>query len=435
VTGPFETYSNRYTPRGWVDGELVTATNGPNRWEQGIEALDTGLDTVEARVDAVQAAVAQLADSRLPYGPTSARPAPAVGQMYFDTTIGRPIVGDGTQWLEFGSGEPPSGPGSSTAPTNFSAVVQSDNSIVCSWNPVSGATHYKLYEVRSPNGVNGADNLTSTVEVRTPSTMGYYEYWVTAFVGGVESAQSNHGICSLPYGSDPENPGNPGGGTANSPAELLAFGAGGGEWNLGVGYPSGHVDITPQQLMNGWSQAPYFYINEAGTHVHFQVPMNGGRTSSGTKYPRTELREYRNGSKASWNGGSGTHVMSFRAKVMHVENDKPEVVVGQIHDGDDDTLQIRWENGNLRASINGSKHSTSLGNFPIGTEWACEIRLQSGQLRIAINGSTKITTNPGYGSGQYFKIGMYAQQNNRDQDNPANGYASCQIRDLVVQHS
>src|SRR5690606_26379043 len=156
---------------------------------------------------------------------------------------------------------------------------------------------------------------------------------------------------------------------------------------------------------------------------------------SGTKYPRTELREYRNGSKASWNGGSGTHVMSFRAKVMHVENDKPEVVVGQIHDGDDDTLQIRWENGNLRASINGSKHSTSLGNFPIGTEWACEIRLQSGQLRIAINGSTKITTNPGYGSGQYFKIGMYAQQNNRDQDNPANGYASCQIRDLVVQHS
>src|SRR5690606_40415363 len=102
--------------------------------------------------------------------------------------------------------------------------------------------------------------------------MGYYEYWVTAFVDGVESAQSNHGICSLPYGSTPENPGTPSG----SPAEVLAFGAGGGEWNLGVGYPSGHVDITPQQLMNGWSQAPYFYVAEDGK-VHFQVPMKIGR--------------------------------------------------------------------------------------------------------------------------------------------------------------
>lgn len=435
MTGPFETFSNRYTPYTWVDGELVTATNGANRWEQGIEALDTALDTAEDRLDALQVAVSQLSVDRIPAGPTSQRPQPAVGRMFFDTTIGKPIIGNGTAWLEFGAGDVVEGPGSSTAPANFTTVVQPDNSIVCSWSPVSGATHYKLYEVRSPNGVDGATELTTTSSTRTPSSMGYYEYWVTAWVGGVESAQSAHGICSLPYGSDPENPGDPGGGSAGSPAELLAFDAGGGSWNLGVGYPSGHVDISPEQLMNGWSEAPYFYINDAGTAVHFQVPMNGGRTSSNTKYPRSELREYINGSKASWNGGSGTHVMSYKAKVIHMEDDKPEIVIGQMHDGDDDTLQIRCEGTTWRASINGTTHSTSLGTFSWGTEVAVEIRVSSGTLTIKINGTTKITTNPGYGSGNYFKIGCYVQQNNRDQDNPANGYGSCEVRDLVVSHS
>jgi hypothetical protein len=197
------------------------------------------------------------------------------------------------------------------------------------------------------------------------------------------------------------------------------------------------VDISPSQLEGGWSQAPYFYLNDAGTAVHFQVPMNGGKTSANTKYPRTELREYIGSNKAAWNGSSGTHVMSYRAKVLHMEDGKPEVVIGQIHDGDDDTLQIRCEGTTWRASINGSEHSTTLGNFSWGTEVAFEIRVSSGTLTIKVNGVTKITTNPGYGSGQYFKIGMYAQQNNTSDGggNPSNGYASCEIRDLVVSHS
>lgn len=432
--------ANRFTPREprWVDTEWATADNFANRVEDGLEALDIGLDATELRVDAIQAQLALLSDGRLPYGPTASRPVPRVGQMFFDTTLGRPIIANGSAWLEFGTGEIPEGPGSSTAPANFTAVAQPDNSILCSWSPVPGASHYKLYEVRSPNGVDGATELTTTSSLRGGDgglSMGYYEYWVTAFVNGVESAQSNHGITALPYGSDPENPGNPGGGTAGSPAELLAFEAGCGQWNLGVGYPSGHVDISPSQLMNGWSEAPYFYINEAGTHVVFRTPMNGGRTSSNTKYPRTELREYRNGSKASWNGGSGTHVMSGRTRILHMEDDKPEYCFAQIHDGDDDTLQLRWENGTVRASINGNEHSTTLGNFSIGTEFSWEIRLQSGTLRIAINGSTKITTDPDYGSGNYFKVGSYPQQNSRDQDNPSNGYASLEMRDLVVSHS
>ncbi|HYH26974.1 MAG TPA: polysaccharide lyase family 7 protein [Blastococcus sp.] len=422
-----------YTPYTWVDGELVTAAQGANRWEQGIESLDSAVDLHGDRLDAVEAALAGASNNTLPVVTSSTRGTPTKGRMVFDDTIGQPIIGNGTAWIQFGAGDVVEGPGSSTAPANFTVTVNPDNSILCQWSAVAGASHYKLYEVRSPDGVDGATELTTTSSLRTPSSMGYYEYWCTAFVDGVESAQSAHGICSLPYGSDPEDPGS--GGPAGSPAELLAFGAGGGEWNLGVGYPSGHVDISPSQLESGWSEAPYFYINDAGTKVHFQVRMDGGRTSSNTKYPRCELREYRNGSKASWSGSSGLHVMSGRTTVIHMEDDKPEMVVAQMHDGSDDTLQIRCEGTEWVCNINGETHSTSLGNFSWGTEVAWEIRVDDGTLTIRINGATKITTDPGWGGGQYFKVGVYPQQNSTDQDNPDSGYASCELRDLVVSHS
>lgn len=423
--------ANLFNPRAWVDGELVTAANGANRWEQGIEALDVAVDVHGDRLDAIESELVTRAMHRIPSGPTSGRPTPNVGRMFFDTTLGRPIIGNGSEWISLGEGGAVGGPGSSTAPANFTLTVNPDNSILCSWSAVPGATHYKLYEVRSPNGVDGATELTTTSSLRTPGSMGYYEYWCTAFVNGVESADSTHGIGSLPYGSTPGEPG----GSAGSPAELLGLGAGGGEWNLGVGYPSGHEDISPSALEDGWSEAPYFYVNDAGTHVVFWTPMNGGRTSSNTKYPRTELREYRNGDKASWDGGSGFHSMSYRATVLHLEDDKPEIVIGQMHDGDDDTLQIRCEGTTWLCNINGETHSNELGNFSWGTEVAVDITVDDGTLQVRINGDTKITTDPGWGGNQYFKIGSYPQQNSRDQDNPDSGFASCQIRDLVVVHN
>lgn len=421
-----------FTPRTWSDGTLVDAATGANRWESGIEALDVEVDTHGDRLDALEAATGGTTASTINAGTTGQRPPPNLGRVYFDTTLNKPIFADGSAWRD-GDGALLTGGGSSNAPQNMTAVVQSDNSIVLTWSPVAGASTYKLYEVRSPNGVDGATALTSTTSTRTPSSMGSYEYWVTASIGGVESAQSNHAVCSLPFGSEPGNP--PGGGTGGTPAELLNFGAGGGDWNLGVGYPSGHVDIAPGTLEDGWSEAPYFYVTEDGQRVHFQVPMNGGKTSSNTKYPRTELREYIGSSKASWSGSSGTHLLSGTTRIIHMEDDKPEIVVAQMHDDADDTLQIRCEGTTWRASINGEIHPTSLGTFAWGTDVNWRIFLDDGQLQISINGSVKINTDPGYGSGQYFKAGAYAQQNSTDQDNPPNGFASVELSNLVCSHS
>jgi hypothetical protein len=425
-----------WTPRNppWVDGDDATATNFANRVELGMEAFDVALDEVSDRVDALAANSGTAVGANALVVTTATRGTPTKGRIVFDSDLGKFIGGYGIEWKNLDGTALTTGgnpdPGTSPAPTGMTAVVNPDNSIQLNWAAVSGASHYKLYEIRSPNGVSGADNLTTTSSLRTPSSMGNYDYWVTAFVNGIESAASNHATCVLPYDG-----GGGGGGGGATPAQLLALGAGGGKFNLGVGYPSGHVDIAPATLEGGWTEAPYFYVNSAGTKVHFQVPMNGGTTSANTHYARCELREYIGSSKAAWSGSSGTHLMSYRATVIHMEADKPEIVIGQIHDGSDDTLQIRCEGTTWRASINGTEHPTTLGNFAWGTEVAVEIKVVNGNLTIKINGTTKITTNPGWGSGQYYKIGAYAQQNSTDQNNPPNGYASCEIRDLVVSHS
>jgi hypothetical protein len=332
----------------------------------------------------------------------------------------------------------------------LSATVTEGGSIGAinlSWTAVTGATSYKVYETESPNGVSGATALTTTSSTRTPSTARNYEYWVTATVGGVESATSNRIQATLPYV--------PGGGTppptgSSDPSTFLNInGKGngtGGWWNLGIGFSSGHTDITPTQLQNGYVNSPYYTMNATTTGVQMQVYMNGGRTSTNTKYPRCEFREYATGStstKASWNANSGRHIMRGRTKVMHYAPEKCEVCVAQIHDGSDDRLQIRAEAGSAtgsqtwRLSLNGTEVDDLISGVSLGQEVQWEIDVNGGDLTVRINGSTAYTnTSPGFSSsGNYFKVGDYPQQNSTDQSNSSSEYSRIELRDLFVSHS
>lgn len=432
-----------FTKTVWADGQTVSAANFANRLENGIDAVDTELDLQTDRIDALYASGgAGGALGQALSGPTSSRPAPSIGLPYFDTTLGYVIWGNGSSWVtSTGSAAP--GSGSSAAPQHMTAEVQAGGTIgqiVLTWDAVPSATSYKLYEIQSPDGVSGATNLATTTTTRTPSTPRNYEYWVTATVGGVESATSNHVTAVLPYGG--------GGGGSSDPSTFLninGLGNGtGGWWNLGLGYVTGHVDITPTQLQNNFIDAPDYCMNDTATAVQFQIYMSGGTTSTNTKYPRAELREYATGStstKASWNGASGHHIMRYKAKVMHLEADKPEVVVGQMHDASDDTLQIEAFGASAsgpftwQARVNGTLSGTLASGVALGQEVAFDIDLNGGTLTIKANGVTQYTGNPGYGSGQYFKLGCYPQQNSTDQSNPAMGYARVEIRDVYVSHT
>lgn len=434
-----------FTPKAWSDGEQVNAVN-VNRWENGIEALDLDLDDLR---DQVAALLAGGGSSRqIQSGPTSGRPSPAIGLPYLDTSLGtkgKVIFGTGTTWI-YADGTEVETAGSSTSPKNMTAVVQAGGTIgqiVLTWDAVTSATSYKLYETESPTGVSGATALTTTTTTRTPSAARNYEYWVTATVGGIESAASNHVTATLPFSGG-------GGGTTSDPSTFLNIngkGTGtGGWWNLGIGFEGGHTDITPTQLQNGYVNSPYYVMNSAGTGVQFQVFMNGGRTSTNTKYPRSEFREFQTGStstKASWNGTSGRHIMRGKTKVMHYAPEKCEVVVAQIHDGGDDRLQIRAEASSptgsqtWRLSLDGSEVDDLISGVALGQEVAWEIDVNAGALTVKINGSTAYTTSDAGlpSSGNYFKVGEYVQQNSTDQDNPSSEYGRSELRDLFVSHS
>lgn len=441
-----------YQPAVWVDGQQLTAVNSANRWEQGIENLDNELDAQTDRIDALFAGSG--GSSRpFPSGASSERPSPVVGQPYWDTTLNRVIIGTGTSWVNFDGSAITTGgspaPGTGTSPQNMTATVTAGGSIGAinlSWNAVSGASSYKLYETESPSGVSGATALTTTSSVRTPSTARNYEYWVTATVGGVESASSNHVTATLPYVAPGGGGGTPTGSDPSTFLNINGKGTGnGGWWNLGIGLSSGHTDITPTQLQNSYVNSPYYTMNSAGTAVQHQVFLNGGTTSANTKYPRCEFREYATGStstKASWSGSSGRHIMRGAVKVMHLGPNKPEVVVAQMHDASDDTLQLGLYGTSasgpfdVKMRINGTlTGGTLLAAVPLGQEVTWDIDVNNGTLTVKINGTTRYTGNPGWGAGQYFKTPNYPQQNVNDSGNPSTEYARVELRNLFVSHA
>jgi len=443
-----------YQPSYWVDGQQLTAVNSANRWEQGLEALDVSQDYLTGQVTALLSTVGS--GRAIPSGTSANRPAPTIGQPYWDISLVPPrlIMGTGSAWVNVDGTAitDNGGTGSGSAPTNMQATVTSGGTIGTihlTWTGVAGATSYKLYEIESPNGVSGATALVTTSSDRSPSTARNYEYWVTALVGGVESATSNHVTALLPFGSTGGTGGGGTGGTGSSePTTFLNIngkGTGtGGWWNLGVGLSSGHVDISPTELQSGYVNSPYYCMNSDGSAVQFQVFLNGGTTSSNTKYPRSELREYAVGStstKAAWSGSSGHHILRLAEKIMHVGPQKCEIVMAQMHDASDDTLQIEafaaTQAGpfDWKLRLAGTLVATLLTGVPLGTEVATDIDVNNGLLVVKMNGVQKYSDTPGFGTGQYFKCPCYPNQNVADSGNPSTEYARVELRNLFVSHT
>ena len=78
------------------------------------------------------------------------------------------------------------------------------------------------------------------------------------------------------------------------PGEALWIGAAAGKnhYNIGIGGPNGgtdHTDYPQSQIEDGFAQDPEFCLNSDGD-IQFRMKVENGRTSTNTKYPRSELR-------------------------------------------------------------------------------------------------------------------------------------------------
>lgn len=468
-----------FQPLNWNDGPgggtPASVARGARRWESGIEALDVQGDGHDSRLASLEAALSGLLGAA-DVMTTAERltTTPAEGKLVLDSDLPALLIGKpgGVGWWKVDVTSL-TGAGSAGAPT-LSGVLGPGGTvgqIDLTWTAVAGAAAsggrgpYILYESRSPSGVSGATALTGTSTSRTPGTTGGYDYYITAMVGGVETAASNHFVTSLPYVA----PGG-GGGATGTPAQILNIGPGSTQnhFNVGVGYSTGHVDKTQAQIVAGYAETPYFTPNPAGDAVRMRVFANGKTTSQQTGHPRVELRELDpdDSRKAQWNSGSGTHVCSATSTITHLPADaeststaKPWTCFGQIHDTDD--IPAGYKGGDivrLQVEDTGSHSINSLqlvarthtpngaattetktviqSSYTVGDPINWKIEVIGGTCKIYLDNVVKKTIALN-GPGCYFKAGTYAQFSTVSTDGgyPASSYAETEVKNLVVTHS
>jgi hypothetical protein len=473
---------NRFEPLPWNDGAAggtpASVARGPRRWEKGLDDIDAGLDSLEDRVDAIQAALGSLLGNA-DVMPTSERltTAPTEGKLVVDSDLPALLIGKpgGAGWWKVDlttlSGAGGGGSGA-TAPV-LAGELQAGGTIgqivLTATGIPAGATAVTFRESRSPNGVSGmpvtATSGTATT-TRTPGTTGGYDYWVTYTLAGVESPASNHFVTTLPY-TDPGGGGG-GGGATGTPASILNIGTGPTQnhFNVGVGYSTGHVDHTQAEIIGGYAETPYFQPNAAGDAVQFSVFANGKTTSNLTGHPRSELRELldTDAHKASW-GPSGTHTMSGTTRIVSLPADnlststaRPWICFGQIHDtavaangtkgGDIVRLQMEGNFANgfvLKARThtpNGEDGipevvTTLQSSYTVGNDINWKIQMVNGVIKIYIDNVVKATINGITSNTCYFKAGNYSQFSTVSSDGgyPASARAVVELRNLVVTHS
>jgi len=170
---------------------------------------------------------------------------------------------------------------------------------------------------------------------------------------------------------------------------------------------SGRAAEVRQPQLRSYSDE-HFRLTARGDGVVFRAEV-GGATTPHSRVPRSELREMRGGREASWSSTRGRHTMTLRAAVTAVPPRRPHVVAAQIHDGDDDVLQLRLEGTELSVQWDDGAHRDVLEpHYALGTPFDVTVVVADGRVQVAYDGRWH-TSIPAAGDGWYFKAGSYVQ--------------------------
>lgn len=163
------------------------------------------------------------------------------------------------------------------------------------------------------------------------------------------------------------------------------------------------------QPMLTYFRDPRFFHITAGKGVAFRANV-GGATTDGSNFPRSELREMTdNGTEeAKWSSKSGTHVMTIVQAITATPKVHPNVVAGQIHDGEDDVAVLRLEGKRLFVDADGDDVGELDPNYRLGTKFKLQIRATPAGI-VFIYNNTKSVRYAKTGSSYYFKAGCYTQ--------------------------
>jgi len=177
----------------------------------------------------------------------------------------------------------------------------------------------------------------------------------------------------------------------------------------------------------------HFRLDEAGTGVVFSAPA-GGATTKGSRYPRSELREMDGEQKAAWSNRTGRHILTVRQAVTALPPVKPEVVVAQIHDAQDDVMLVRCEGSRLVVQWDDGDSEVVLDPaYRLGTPYELRIVAAAGRVEVFLDGVRKAEV-PLSGSGWYFKTGSYVQSN-LDRGEASDAVGEVVIYGLALDHA
>lgn len=184
--------------------------------------------------------------------------------------------------------------------------------------------------------------------------------------------------------------------------------------NWYIGLPIGekeHPKNVEQPELATFSIDPWFRATPDCAAVQFRAAVNGV-TTSGSDYPRSELREMTGSgkTKASWSSTSGTHTMVIDQAITATPKGRPNIVAGQIHDADDDVSVFRLEGKKLYVTDEDEKHTLITDNYVLGTRFEAKFVVGGGKIKAYYNGELKATLAKKF-SGAYFKAGAYTQAN------------------------
>jgi hypothetical protein len=201
---------------------------------------------------------------------------------------------------------------------------------------------------------------------------------------------------------------------------------------LPIGNAGSPIEVK-QPALSTYYHPEYFYVNNENGVV-FKAPC-GGVTTSGSGYPRSELRE-RDAIKnvdIYWNAATGSHQMINVLKVTNLPVVKPELCVSQIHDRNDDIIEILVSGNSVK--VRGAVMYGYLDeNYVLGTVFTVKILVQQGVINVFYNDMVVPKIKIAYtGADNYFKVGAYTQSNVSKGDLPT-AYGEVVVYSSEVKH-
>lgn len=182
------------------------------------------------------------------------------------------------------------------------------------------------------------------------------------------------------------------------------------------------ASITAAQLTAGYSNALYFYTGPDGAMTFWAFVT--GATTSGSSYPRSELREQivPGDNNMNWLP-YGNHLLAAQCRVSQIPS-TGKVIIGQIHCKTGNArplLKLQFNNGVVEALVKTNSnfdpdYKFYFQNVGLGNLVNYQIRMENGLLTTSVNGSNQainvFLTDPGWATnGLYFKAGSYCQDN------------------------